>query len=154
MHVKVHAWLDQPSSELATYLLVFCQAGLIPSKVEMLNFGRLFVQKSHLVQVFAGSKQKELETGSMALMAGYTPIASMMLIILVPIFEPIGIQIPGPDTLIGFPYSLKVASGTLTSSSSFVPQNCLQKEHLHSSQDPQPVFSPDRNLVGTMLTNP
>ena len=61
-----------------------------------------------LTQVFAGSKQKELEVGSMALMAGYTPIASIMLLCLVSIFEPIGISSATPDTLLGFDYTLQV----------------------------------------------
>lgn len=57
------------------------------------------------MQVFAGSKQKQLEVGSMALMSGYTPIASVMLAILVPLLEPMGFTNPAPDTLLGFPYT-------------------------------------------------
>jgi hypothetical protein len=45
----------------------------------------------------------------MALMAGYTPIASVMLGILVPIFEPLGLSDPRPGTLLGFEYTPKVS---------------------------------------------
>ena len=58
--------------------------------------------------MFAGSKQKELEVGSMALMAGYTPIATVLLAILVPIFEPVGFSSQSEDTLFGFEYTPKV----------------------------------------------
>ena len=60
------------------------------------------------LQVFAGSKQKELEVGSMALMAGYTPIATILLSILVPIFEPIGFFERSEETLFGFQYTPQV----------------------------------------------
>ena len=56
-----------------------------------------------------GSKQKELEVGSMALMAGYTPIATILLAVLVPIFEPVGISSQSRDTLIGFQYTPKAS---------------------------------------------
>lgn len=60
------------------------------------------------VQVLVGSAQKQLEAGSMALMAAYTPIASGMLLVLVPIFEPVGFSEPTPETLLGFPYTPQV----------------------------------------------
>ena len=41
----------------------------------------------------------------MALMAGYTPIASAMMAVLVPIFEPLGLSKAEPDTLLGFDYT-------------------------------------------------
>ena len=45
----------------------------------------------------------------MALMAGYTPVAAVMLALLVPIFEPLGLtKDPPMDTLIGYPYTLQV----------------------------------------------
>lgn len=45
----------------------------------------------------------------MALMAGYTPVAAVMLALLVPIFEPLGVTgDPQADTLIGYPYTLQV----------------------------------------------
>ena len=42
------------------------------------------------MQVWIGTKQKELEAGSMQLMHQYTPWATGLLAILVPIFEPVG----------------------------------------------------------------
>ena len=44
----------------------------------------------------------------MALMAGYTPIASAMMAVLVPIFEPLGLSKAEPDTLLGFDYTPRV----------------------------------------------
>ena len=67
------------------------------------------------MKVFAGSKQKELEVGSMALMAGYTPIATLLLAILVPIFEPIGFSERTENTLFGFEYTPEVC---------ILPENC------------------------------
>lgn len=56
-------------------------------------------------QVFAGSKQKELQAGSMQLLHEYTPIASVLLGLMIPFFEPIGFNDPKPDTLLGYHYS-------------------------------------------------
>ncbi|BDA44757.1 Solute carrier family 35 member E3 [Coccomyxa sp. Obi] len=60
---------------------------------------------SALYQVWIGTKQKELEAGSMQLMHQYTPWATGLLAILVPIFEPVGLTNPEPTTILGFPYS-------------------------------------------------
>ena len=60
----------------------------------------------NLVNRFAGTKQKELGVGSMALLEQYSPLAAMMLAIMVPIFEPLGLQNPTPKTLIGCVHSL------------------------------------------------
>ena len=43
------------------------------------------------MQVWAGSKQKQLEAGSMQLMHQYVPLAAGMLAVLVPLFEPLGL---------------------------------------------------------------
>lgn len=56
-------------------------------------------------QVWIGTKQKELEAGSMQLMHQYTPWATGLLAVLVPVFEPLGVNNPAPDTILGFPYS-------------------------------------------------
>ena len=60
-----------------------------------------------MYQVWAGSKQKELQTGSMQLLHQYTPLAALMLAVLVPILEPVGLfeNAPNPHTLLGFTYS-------------------------------------------------
>ena len=52
-------------------------------------------------QIWAGTKQKELQVGSMALLEQYSPLAAIMLSIMVPIFEPLGTQTRKPDTLLG-----------------------------------------------------
>ena len=61
-----------------------------------------------MYQVWAGSKQKELQTSSMQLLHQYTPIAGMMLAILVPMLEPVGLFEIHSDkpTLLGYHYSL------------------------------------------------
>jgi solute carrier family 35 protein E3 len=60
-----------------------------------------------LYQCWAGSKQKELQAGSMQLLHQYCPMAALMLALLVPILEPIGLGTadPGPDTILGYPYT-------------------------------------------------
>ena len=58
-----------------------------------------------LEQVWIGTKQKELQAGSMQLMHQYCPWAAGLLAILVPVFEPMGFISPQPDTILGFQYS-------------------------------------------------
>ena len=48
------------------------------------------------MQIWVGSKQKQLQLGSMQLMHEYVPQATLMLAILVPLLEPMGLQNPGP----------------------------------------------------------
>ena len=61
-----------------------------------------------MYQVWAGSKQKELQAGSMQLLHQYTPLAAVMLAVLVPLLEPVGLfqAIPDPHTLMGYKYTL------------------------------------------------
>lgn len=67
-----------------------------------------------LYQIWAGSKQKELKASSMQLLHAYTPHATIMLGLLVPMLEPVGwgashtAQAPGfePDsTLLTYTYT-------------------------------------------------
>jgi solute carrier family 35 protein E3 len=58
-----------------------------------------------LYQIWAGSKQRELQANSSQLLHAYTPHAVWLLGILVPIFEPIGWTERGPNTLLGFNYT-------------------------------------------------
>ena len=53
-------------------------------------------------QIWAGTKQKELQAGSMALLEQYSPVAALMLSFMVAVFEPLGIQSRRPDTLLGY----------------------------------------------------
>lgn len=64
---------------------------------------------SGLYQIWAGTKQKELEANSSQLLLGYSPLAMVLLTALVPIFEPTGVMDvqPGPDTLFGFNYTFE-----------------------------------------------
>ena len=60
-----------------------------------------------MYQVWAGSKQRELQTGSMQLLHQYTPLAACMLAVLVPVLEPVGLFDKSPDahTLRGYTYT-------------------------------------------------
>ena len=53
------------------------------------------------MQIWAGSKQKELGAGSMQLLHQYSPLAALMLAGMVVSLEPIGAVNRGPDTLLG-----------------------------------------------------
>ena len=50
-----------------------------------------------LYQIWVGSKQKELDANSSQLLHAYTPQATVLLAILVPIFEPMGWEVPLGD---------------------------------------------------------
>lgn len=67
------------------------------------------------LQVWIGTKQKELEAGSMQLMHQYTPWATGLLAILVPIFEPVGFVDPTPGTILGFNYTFISSTAILGS---------------------------------------
>ncbi len=66
-------------------------------------------------QVWIGTKQKELEAGSMQLMHQYTPWATGLLAILVPVFEPVGFTNPGPETILGFDYTFASSAAIIGS---------------------------------------
>lgn len=73
-----------------------------------LGVGLAAILVTAMYQVWAGSKQKELQTSSMQLLHQYTPIAAMMLVVLVPMLEPVGLFAgePGRPTLLGYKYTL------------------------------------------------
>jgi solute carrier family 35 protein E3 len=60
-----------------------------------------------LYQIWVGSKQKELEANSSQLLLAYTPQATLLLSVLVPIFEPMGWRDQESGTLLGFTYSFQ-----------------------------------------------
>lgn len=99
--------LDRKRPELfaALWTCEACQ-GLKPAYTSK----RQRQEHAWFVQRLAGLKQEELEVSAMALMAGYTPIATAFMACLVPIFEPLGLQNARGDTLLGFPYTLQVKS--------------------------------------------
>ena len=53
----------------------------------------------HRVQIWVGSKQKQLQLGSMQLMHEYVPQATLMLAVLVPLLEPMGLKTAAPGVL-------------------------------------------------------
>jgi solute carrier family 35 protein E3 len=64
-----------------------------------------------LFQVWAGSKQKELELNSMQLLHQYSPVASVMLGALVPMVEPVGFPGRAEGTLLAFnPQPMAIAA--------------------------------------------
>lgn len=71
-----------------------------------------------MYQVWAGSKQRELQTGSMQLLHQYTPLAAFMLAVLVPVLEPVGLfdMNPNAHTLVGYTYSLSSITAIAISS--------------------------------------
>ena len=79
----------------------------ISTNVIGLAVGLAAVLVTAMYQVWAGSKQKELQTSSMQLLHQYTPIAALMLAILVPVMEPVGLFEVEPErpTLLGYKYS-------------------------------------------------
>lgn len=58
-------------------------------------------------QVWAGSKQRQLQASSMQLMHQYTPHTVAMMTLLTAVCEPLGLREPSPSTLLGFPYTLE-----------------------------------------------
>ena len=69
-------------------------------------------------QIWAGSKQKELQAGSMQLLHQYTPFAAVMLAILVPVLEPVGLFETPLDkhTIMGYKYTFSSVAAITTSS--------------------------------------
>eukprot|EP00201_Polytomella_parva_P020863 CAMPEP_0175044176 /NCGR_PEP_ID=MMETSP0052_2-20121109/3649_1 /TAXON_ID=51329 ORGANISM="Polytomella parva, Strain SAG 63-3" /NCGR_SAMPLE_ID=MMETSP0052_2 /ASSEMBLY_ACC=CAM_ASM_000194 /LENGTH=268 /DNA_ID=CAMNT_0016307421 /DNA_START=386 /DNA_END=1193 /DNA_ORIENTATION=- len=81
-----------------------------------------------IYQIWVGSKQKDLKASSTQLLNAYTPMAMVLLGVLVPIFEPIGWGSHRPGTLLGFKYTtsailailVSAALGLLVSLSTFL----------------------------------
>ena len=69
-------------------------------------------------QIWAGSKQKELQAGTMQLLHQSTPVAAVMLAVLVPVCEPVGLFGSRADrqTLISFEYSIASVTAIAVSS--------------------------------------
>lgn len=84
-------------------------------------------------QVWIGTKQKELEAGSMQLMHQYTPWATGLLAVLVPVFEPLGLTNPVPTTILGFPYS---PASVIAIAGSAVRTLCSHMQIVHSHAAP------------------
>eukprot|EP00877_Chromochloris_zofingiensis_P014008 jgi/Chrzof1/8861/Cz03g27040.t1 len=67
-----------------------------------------------LYQIWAGTKQKELKASSMQLLHQYTPQATVMLGLLVPIMEPVGFT-GGSNTILGYHYTAAAVAAILVS---------------------------------------
>lgn len=65
-----------------------------------------------------GSKQTELGAGSMQLLHQHCPLAAAMLVVIIPIAEPMGFKNPTIDTLLGFNYT-PMAVGAIAISAVF-----------------------------------
>ncbi|KAF5832926.1 hypothetical protein DUNSADRAFT_11006, partial [Dunaliella salina] len=61
------------------------------------------------VDVWASSKQRELDANSSQLLTAYAPHALWLLGIMVPIFEPIGWGTAAPGTLLGYTWTVEAA---------------------------------------------
>lgn len=56
-----------------------------------------------MYQIWAGTKQKELQASSMQLLHQYTPQAAVLLAVLIPLMEPVGrLGSTDPQTLLGY----------------------------------------------------
>ena len=87
-----------------------------------INFTGLLVGVSAIAvtamyHVWAGSKQRELDTGSMQLLHQHAPLSAFMLAVLVPVLEPVGLfdKSPNAQTLMSYTCFLSIqASGSMT----------------------------------------
>lgn len=87
-------------------------AATVTDQVAVSNFAGLGVGLASVVvtalyQIWAGSKQKELQANSSQLLQAYTPQAIVLLVALVPLLDPLGTPgVPNRHTVLGFPYGL------------------------------------------------
>lgn len=79
------------------------------------GIGLLAVCSTALYQILAGSTQKKLKAGSMQLLHEYTPVAALLLALVVPVMEPMGWKNGAPDTLLGYQYNLQAVMAILFS---------------------------------------
>ena len=91
----------------------------MPSLAGLL-IGLAAVLVTAVYQIWAGSKQKELQVGSMQLLHQFSPMAAIMLAILVPVLEPQAVGLlqttPNKLTLMNFDYTLSSVTAIVVSS--------------------------------------
>lgn len=92
----------------------------VTDSVAVKNMGGLAVGLSSVVvtalyQIWAGSKQKELQANSSQLLLAYTPQAMGLLVIMVPMLDKIGFGDPAPDTVLGYSYTTAAVAAILLS---------------------------------------
>ncbi|EFJ43365.1 hypothetical protein VOLCADRAFT_96452 [Volvox carteri f. nagariensis] len=86
------------------------------SNVLGLFVGLTSVLVTALYQIWAGSKQKELQASSSQLLLAYTPQAIMLLLVMSPLVDDYGFAIRRPDTVLGFPYTAAAVGAIVASS--------------------------------------
>ncbi|KAF5835056.1 hypothetical protein DUNSADRAFT_8000 [Dunaliella salina] len=99
-----------PSPRIIASVLVVCVGiavatvsdAQIASNVVGILVGVAATLMTALYQIWAGSKQKELNASSFQLLNAYTPVSAAMLGVLVPVLEPMGWRSQEPGTLLGF----------------------------------------------------
>ncbi|KAL3132226.1 hypothetical protein ABBQ32_008815 [Trebouxia sp. C0010 RCD-2024] len=124
--IEIALFGKYPSQKtLMAVALVCCGVALATATDQGLttNFMGLLVGLSAVLvtavyQVWVGSKQRELQTGSMQLLHQYTPLSALMLAVLVPMMEPIGLfdRSLNAHTLIGYTYSISSVTAIAISS--------------------------------------
>ncbi|PNW72757.1 hypothetical protein CHLRE_15g641266v5 [Chlamydomonas reinhardtii] len=91
------------------------------SNVVGLGVGLASVVVTALYQIWAGSKQKELQANSSQLLLAYTPQAIVLLSVMVPMLDDLGMTPPaagaarGTHTVLGYPYNLASVSAIVIS---------------------------------------
>ena len=113
MQYFLHGVTQSTRVKLAVALLCVGVAAASVSDVSVTTYGFSVafgcVVITALYQIWAGSKQKELHASSMQLLHEYTPIAFVMMLVLIPLLEPSGMgdvmsgSIPSEKTVLGFP---------------------------------------------------
>lgn len=78
-----------------------------------------------LYQIWAGSKQKELQASSMQLLNAYTPQAALILALLIPVMEPMGWGGKDPNTLLSYKYTPAASAAIVISSLLGILVSCL-----------------------------
>ncbi|KAG2482544.1 hypothetical protein HYH03_018535 [Edaphochlamys debaryana] len=81
-----------------------------------------------LYQIWAGTKQKELQANSSQLLLAYTPQAILLLVVMTPMLDDVGLTARTEDTVLGYPYTpqavtaivISAALGILVSLSTFL----------------------------------
>ncbi|GLC36795.1 hypothetical protein PLESTF_001309800 [Pleodorina starrii] len=118
MHGRTQTW------RIACSVAVVCAgvtAATVTDVVAVSNLvglavGLASVLVTAMYQIWAGSKQRELQATSSQLLLSYTPQAIVLLLVLSPLVDDIGIDNPRRlDTVLGFPYTPPAVAAILVS---------------------------------------
>ncbi|GLI68257.1 hypothetical protein VaNZ11_012612 [Volvox africanus] len=86
------------------------------SNVVGLIVGLASVLVTALYQIWAGSKQKELQSSSSQLLLAYTPQAIVLLLVMAPMVDDFGFDARRPETVLGFHYTTAAVVAIVLSS--------------------------------------